>query len=178
MNEYEIREAWGRYLQELHPWKWWVTLTMRDVFDADSETGWNRLYPGWNKMGFGSAQKMWSEFYLEALDYTGDIGHAKHFQWVCVTEIQQQRGVPHIHALVGEFSQHVAVVRLWAWKRWGFNKIVPYNVSHRREWYIAKYLSKEVAYSKVEFSKGLKWKGGEVNESGYRKFESTQRSLL
>jgi len=111
-------------------WQWFVTMTFRDV--RPTQGNWTR--PGW-----AYASRAWSEF-------TGFVRPAVGaLVWVRAFELQVDRGVPHIHALVGGLdSVRWRPAADWLWKRYGFNRILEYDPELGASHYISKYVAKEL----------------------------------
>lgn len=128
----ELRQAWGDWLPSLAPWEWFVTMTLRDPAPNDR---------GWTKPGWASAKRAWNEFVGLARPPLGGL------TWVRMFEVQGWRGVPHIHALVGNCDPSVRRLDLvdWAWQRWGMTRVLEYDPSLGARFYLCKYVTKEVA---------------------------------
>ena len=67
--------------------------------------------------------------------------------WVRMFEIQKDRSVPHIHALVGRCDPAVRRMDLvdWAWRRWGMTRVLEYDPGLGASYYLCKYVTKELA---------------------------------
>lgn len=135
----ETKDAWGSWLTTLYSWDWFVTMTLKNpkgVF-------------GWDKPGFGSAKRAWRELCLCAQPALGSL------DWVRMFEIQQWRGVPHVHALVSGVDPTVRRMDLvdWAYDRWGISRIEKYNPHLGAGYYLCKYVTKELA--DIDFSENF-----------------------
>lgn len=139
-----VLQAWGKWLSTLAEWDWFVTLTMRDIIP-------DVRFPGWTRPGLRTARRMWSEF----VNYSA--GCLDLLKWCEIVEISKWRDVPHIHALVEKPGIDIDSARAWAWKNWGFNRIVQYDPKMGAGFYISKYLVKEI--SDIRFSENFKGGG-------------------
>ena len=83
----EVKQAWGNWLTGLAEWEWFVTMTFRDPPQLPGRGTWTK--PGW-----GYAKKAWREFQAVTMPAVDQR------KWVRCFEMQEWRGVPHIHALV------------------------------------------------------------------------------
>ena len=119
-------------MSSLADWEWFVTMTLRDP--PPNSRGWDR--PGW-----ASAKRAWRELVSAARPPLGELA------WVRMFEIQKDRSVPHIHALVGNCDPSVRRMDLvdWAWHRWGMTRVLEYNAELGASFYLAKYVTKDVA---------------------------------
>jgi len=134
----EVKQAWGNWLTEMAEWEWFVTMTFRDPPHLPGRGTWTK--PGW-----GYAKKAWREFQavtMPAVDRR---------RWVRCFEMQEWRGVPHIHALVAGVDPGIRRMDMvdWAWTNYGQARILPYDPSKGAGYYLCKYLSKEM--SDIEF---------------------------
>jgi len=134
----DIMQAWGSWLSGLAQWDWFVTLTFRDP----------PALPGrgtWTKPGFGYAKRAWDRFLAAIQPAIGDL------PWVRCFEMQEWRGVPHIHALVAGVDPTIRRMDMvdWCWLNYGMARILPYDPGLGAAHYLCKYLSKELA--DVEF---------------------------
>lgn len=129
-----LRQAWGDFLSGLADWEWFVTMTLRDP-RPDART------PDWTKPGWGTAKRAWRELAGLARPALGVL------EWVRMFELSRQRGVPHIHALVGNCDRSVRRLDLvdWAWERWGMTRVLEYDPQLGARFYLCKYVSKELA---------------------------------
>jgi len=96
----------------------------------------------------GHAKRAWREFQKPIQPLLGDL------IWVRCFEMQKERGVAHIHALVAGVQ---GVRRMdmvdWCYRQYGIARILPYNPKLGAGYYLCKYLTKEL--SDVEFSANL-----------------------
>lgn len=117
-------------------------MTLRGTKDK-GETG------TWTKPGWASAKRAWRELCNQAAPALGGL------TWARMFEIQQWRGVPHIHALVANTDASVRRMDLvdWAWNRWGITRVVEYNAELGARFYLCKYVTKQL--TDVEFSENL-----------------------
>jgi len=127
--EPELLQAWGEWISGLAEWQWFVTMTFRD--------------PGlstWTKPGWSFAKRAWREFLKRSQPGLGELA------WVRVFEIQSWRGVPHIHALVGNVDPSVRRMDLvdWSWKSFGMARILEYDAALGAQYYLCKYVTKEL----------------------------------
>lgn len=127
----ELRQAWGDWLSRLAPWEWFVTMTLRD---PPAGSTWTR--PGW-----ATAKRAWTELTGRARPALGELA------WVRMFEQQKGRGVPHIHALVGNCDPSVRRMDLvdWAWGRWGMTRVLEYDPKLGARFYLCKYVTKQMA---------------------------------
>jgi len=130
-----IKEAWGDWVTGLDRWEWFVTMTFRDP----------KIGGTWTKPGWGHAKRAWREFLKVMQPPLGTVG------WVRCFEMQKERGVPHIHALVSgtQGFRRMDMVD-WCYRQYGIARILPYNPKLGAGYYLCKYLTKELA--DVEFS--------------------------
>ena len=113
----------------------------------------------WTKPGYASAKRAWGEFTARARPALGEL------EWVRMFEIQHWRGVPHVHALVGNTDPSVRRLDLvdWAWGRWGIARVEEYNKELGARFYLTKYVTKRIA--DIEFSRNLGRDHSKHNES-------------
>jgi len=105
---------------------YYATLTLADP------RGEHRL--GYNKPGMGAAKLALRNLRRIFDSNTG----------VAVFEMQRNRGVPHVHALIE--SQAIVDTRWmneWFWDRHGMTRIEPYDASLGAVYYLGKYLFKD-----------------------------------
>lgn len=128
----KLSQAWGQWLSGLAEWDWFVTMTFKDP--APNSRGWTK--PGW-----ATAKRAWGEFLSQAQPTLGELA------WVRCFEIQGWRGVPHVHALVGNCDPSVRRLSLvdWAWDRWGMARVLEYDPELGARYYLGKYLVKGLA---------------------------------
>lgn len=129
-----VIQAWGQWLSELFQWDWFVTMTFRD---PPVDTPW-RL---WTKPGWAYAKRAWRGFVQAAQPALGQLA------WVRCFEIQRDRGVVHIHALVGNVDPSVRRMDMvdWAWERYGISRVLEYDPGQGAGYYLSKYLAKDLA---------------------------------
>lgn len=133
-----VKEAWGTWLSGLYPWDWWVTLTFRDPPVGGT----------WTRPGWSFAKKGWRAFEKRVRPSLGPLAYVRAF------EIQEWRGAPHIHALVGGLDDtRYAPARDWWWEYFGIASIEEYNPELGAGFYVSKYVSKELG--DIEFSNNL-----------------------
>jgi len=74
--------------------------------------------------------------------------------WVRVFELQRDRGVPHIHALVGGLdSLRYGEVGRFMFERYGYTRILEYDPALGATYYLTKYVTKELG--DIEFSPSI-----------------------
>jgi hypothetical protein len=134
--EIEVKDATGKFLTEIYPWDWFITLTLKNP----------RGVFGWTKPGYASAKKAWRELVIQAQPALGQLA------WVRFFEIQPWRGVPHIHALMAGVDPSVRRMDVvdWAYDRWGITRVEKYNPHLGAGYYLCKYVTKELA--DIDFS--------------------------
>lgn len=143
----DLKQAWGGWLTELGDqvggWDWWATMTFRDRPAAD-------IARGWTKVGVNYANRAWRGFMNELRACRG-IGEPT---WVRGMEYQSWRGVPHYHALLGGVKD-LRRDDAWQWwfKRYGINRILPYDRELGAGFYLCKYVVKELG--DIQFSDNL-----------------------
>ncbi len=142
-DEYEIKQAWGEWIEGLAEWRIFVTLTMRDRLRGDGE----KYSPG-----ILAARRMWAHYSQWLRKFTSDV------EWVTVYELQRGREVFHTHSLVGGpfergIEKAIAESRKVAWDMWGFNRIEEYKKGVGATGYLGRYLVK--AGGDVDYSPGL-----------------------
>lgn len=130
LNRTDVRRAWGDWLHEIGGWQWFVTLTFRDP---------KPISGNWTKPGFAYADRAW-------LDFASFVRPAVGFlEWVRLFELQKDRGVPHVHALVkGLDDTRYKPASQFAWQRFGFNRILEYKPELGATHYITKYVVKDL----------------------------------
>ena len=127
----DLKQVWGEWLTGLADWEWFVTMTFRDPPAGTT----------WTKPGWGYAKRAWREFSqvtMAALDGR---------KWVRCFEMQRERGVPHIHALVAGVDPAIRRMTMvdWCWVNYGMARILPYDPTKGAGYYLCKYLTKELA---------------------------------
>jgi len=137
----DLKQAWGAWISGLANWDWYATLTFRDPEPEE-------LARGYTKRGWGYAVKAYKRF-VEALPAPLGVGH-----WVRMFEYQQERGVPHVHALLSGV-QDLRRDEAWSWwfQRYGLARILPYDNKLGAGYYLCKYVTKELG--DVKFSDSL-----------------------
>lgn len=127
----ELKQAWGEWLTGLAPWEWFVTMTFRDPRPAAGT---------WTKPGWGYAKRAWGDF-RRAIQ--GPLGEPT---WVRCFELQKWRGVPHIHALVGNLDPALRRMDMvdWCWDRYGMARVLPYDPGLGAGYYLCKYVTKDL----------------------------------
>lgn len=136
----ENKKAWGEWLSKFN-WQWFVTMTLRNPVE---------FVANWTKPGFATAKRAWREFEACARPALDNM------YWVRFFEMQRWRGVPHIHALVGNVDESVRRMDLvdWAYGKWGIARVEVYNSSLGAAFYVCKYVSKQLA--DIDFSGGFR----------------------
>lgn len=126
----EVLDAWGKWLGGLAEWQWFVTMTFRDPRPSSGH---------WTRPGWAYANRAWQDFCSFTRPAVGAL------VWVRAFEMQMDRGVPHIHALVGGLdSVRWLDASAYLWKRYGFNRILEYDPKLGACHYICKYVVKEL----------------------------------
>ena len=126
-SKLELCENWQSYLRDFANWKWFLTLTTRDILTRDQiEHLWFYLVRVMNSDLFGH-------------HYTRIVGHS-YFSY-CVGFEYQQRGALHLHALVDQNINLNLVHAVWK-KMAGFAWVRPVDDLGRAVDYLAKYVSK------------------------------------
>jgi len=130
-NSQALKQAWGHWLTGLAEWEWFVTMTFRDPRPAAGT---------WTKPGWGYAKGAWNAF-RKAIQ--GPLGEPA---WVRCFELQPWRGVPHIHALVGNVDPAIRRMDMvdWCWDRYGMARVLPYDPGQGAGYYLCKYVAKEL----------------------------------
>ncbi len=136
----ELKQAWGEWISGLSEWEWFVTMTFRDPRPAAGT---------WTKPGWGYAKGAWRAFIKVIQPALGEL------TWVRCFELQHWRGVPHIHALVGNSDPAIPwrQMKEWCWQNYGMARVLPYDPALGASFYICKYVTKELG--DIEFSGGL-----------------------
>ncbi len=134
----QAKQEWGDWLSGLAEWEWFVTMTLRDPEELARAT------PGlatWTRPGWASAKRAWRDFAGMARPALGALS------WVRMFETQRDRGVPHIHALVGNTDPTVRRLDLvdWCFRRWGITRVLEYDARLGASFYLCKYVTKDVA---------------------------------
>lgn len=124
-------DAFGEWLEGLGPWQWFVTRTLGTPVDA-----------GFTKVGVGTARQCLRDLLVRT----------RASRFACVFEMQQDRGVPHLHALLGGcrgIDGNIESLR--DTELWGFSRWKAYKRGAGAPAYLGKYLAKDI----VEFYVGL-----------------------
>ncbi len=139
-TNHDLKQAWGDWMSGLADWQWFVTMTLRDPKISGTT---------WTKPGWASGKRAWVEFQNRARPALGEL------TWARMFELTRDRGVPHIHALVGNTDPTVRRMDLvdWAWNRWGIARVLEYDPQLGARFYLCKYVTKEL--SDIEFSPDL-----------------------
>ncbi len=117
-------EAFGDWVEGRGPWQWFVTRTLGTPVDM-----------GCTKMGLGTARRCLRDLLIRS----------EAVRFVAVFEMQDERGVPHLHALLGgcrSIDGNVEGARdmsLWGIARWK-----AYKREAGAPAYLGKYLAKDV----------------------------------
>jgi hypothetical protein len=144
----ELKRAWGVWADEVGQRKggydWYATLTFRDRTPAEQKAG-------WTKVGWSYSRKACDTF----LRHLGEEKGLQDTWWLRCREIQQDRGVPHYHALIGGVKD-LRRDEAWSWwfERYGFARILPYESQLGASFYLCKYVTKDMG--DVEFSQNLR----------------------
>lgn len=120
----EANDAFGQWLEGRGPWQWFVTRTLGKPVDM-----------GYTKAGLGTARRCLRDLLVR----TG--AH----RFVCVFEMQEDRGVPHLHALLGGcrgIDGNVEVKR--DFELWGIARWKAFKRDAGAPAYLGKYLSKDI----------------------------------
>jgi len=149
---HDERGIWGRWIDEVGSrrggWELFATLTYDDrkIF----KNGKDYALGGWNQIGEGYAVRSCDEW----LTAVGEIHGLHDIHWFRAMEYQKGRGVPHWHIFVGGVGD---IRRTELWSEWysenGFARILPYEADKGAQFYVCKYVSKELG--RVEFSRNL-----------------------
>ena len=134
----EVKQAWGEWLKGMAEWEWFVTMTFRNPPHLPGRATYTA--PGW-----AYAKGAWRKF----LALTPPA--IEPLTWVRCFEMQEDRNVPHIHALVAGIAPGIRRMDLvdWAWVNYGMARILPYDPTKGADYYLCKYFSKEL--SDIEF---------------------------
>lgn len=120
-----LRESWATFLNNFN-WDWWVTLTFRD------------------KQTTNSANRKWN-VWLKGLENERDnkVGYFR------VTELQRLRNNIHFHALMLNLRGIRRLTWMDEWDRIaGFARIYPYKKNKGANYYLCKYVTKQIAEHK------------------------------
>lgn len=120
----EANEAFGAWIEGRGPWQWFVTRTLGKPTDV-----------GFTKQGIGVARRCLRDLLVRT--------NATRF--VCVFEMQEDRGVPHLHALLGgcrALDGNIEVAR--DFELWGIARWKAFKREAGAPAYLGKYLAKDV----------------------------------
>jgi hypothetical protein len=134
-----LSASWGNFLEELGSevggWDWFATMTFRDPD--------NPQYPNWTKPGWSYAQRALRHW---ADQLSSDRLGKSQPVWVAMMEYQHWRGVPHWHALVARTGDERRMDWVdWWYEHYGIARVLEYDHNLGARYYLAKYLTKEVA---------------------------------
>ena len=134
-----LKAAWGDFLQEigndLDGYDWFCTFTFRDPADP-KRPNWTK--PGWNYAH--TALRRWNDAMMTSM-----FPHSAPY-WIAMMEYQHWRGVPHWHLLVGGTQDERRMDWVdWWFREYGIARILPYQAELGARFYLAKYLTKEMA---------------------------------
>jgi len=103
----------------------------------------------WTKPGWTYAKHAFRDFLAAVQPVLGAAQYGYR-----MFELQKERGVPHIHALLSspELPRRDEAWAWW-WKQYGFARILPYDHRLGARYYLCKYITKDIA--DIEFSPGL-----------------------
>ena len=135
----ELKQAWGEWLSGLADWELFCMLTFRDPEGQGT----------WTKPGFATAKRAWGKFIAAAQPALGELSYVSMF------EMQHWRGVPHIHALVGNVDKALRRMDLvdFGNKNFGYTRVYEYEAEKGAAYYLCKYVTKDIA--DIEFSRNL-----------------------
>jgi hypothetical protein len=123
-----VRDAWTRFIGQLEPFDWYLTLTFRDeVHPEQANRRYNRFIRQINESLFG---RRWRE-------------KGQGIYHVCAIEYQR-RGVLHFHTLMGGGVwklRRLTYMDLWD-KDNGYARIESYNPNLGAKGYLSKYVSR------------------------------------
>lgn len=157
MKGNELTAAWGDFVSEVGErkggWNLYATLTFRERTREQMATGWTKVGAVYANKSFGK--------WLSVVRELGDSwrwrvasGKSDGVFWFKALENTRDRGVPHVHALVGGVE---GVRRAECWSAWfeeyGFARVLPYDERLGARFYLCKYVTKELG--EVEFSRNL-----------------------
>ncbi len=123
-----LREQWESYVRDFADWKFFITLTFRDVVTRDqSEHLWRFLVQVMNQELYGN-------------HYVRIVGHS-YFSYVVGHE-HQKRGALHLHALVDQRVHFSLIHSVWN-KVAGYAWVEPVTDLARAVAYVSKYVVKD-----------------------------------
>lgn len=120
----ESNEAFGRWIEGRGPWQWFVTRTLRDD-----------VTKGFSQPGVGTARRCLRDLLVRT----------QATRFACVFELQHDRGVPHLHALLGGckgIDGNIEVSRDFT--KWGIARWKVFKRGAGAPAYLGKYLVKDV----------------------------------
>lgn len=137
----QVKEAFGEWLNKWD-WDWFVTLTLANPPEEEqrrgySQRGWTYLWKLWEK----------TTLLLDAGYFEGTPTRHEGFRWFAGLELQQ-RGVPHLHALIGGGGLELLRwndIRGYLWEHGGFNKWEAYDDRRGAAYYLTKYVTKDLS---------------------------------
>lgn len=137
-------ESWGDFLDNNWAWEWFFSLTFKN---AIGEWGADRRFHTWMKF------------------LRRRISHR--IEFVRVIEYQQ-RGVPHYHGFALNTDGYRRLTAKDAWERLGhgYARVLPYDCRRRANYYLAKYVAKDLEWGSIVFSRSLRrfQKGSQVKD--------------
>lgn len=116
--------AFGEWIEGRGPWQWFVTRTLGKPVDM-----------GFSKAGLGSARRCLRDLLVRT----------EAVRVAAVFEMQEERGVPHLHALLGGcrgINGGIEVAR--DFELWGIARWKAFKRGAGAPAYLGKYLGKEV----------------------------------
>ena len=147
----ELSDSWGAWLDALTDWDWFLTMTFDDKLISGGGT--------YTKPGWAYAKRAFNEFLKASRPAIDDR------KWVRVFEIQRDRGIPHIHALLTESvdsPRRMAMVD-GCKANFGIAGIFQYQSGLGAAHYLGKYLVKDHGAAKdnfdIDFSETLDIEG-------------------
>lgn len=129
----ELKQAWGDWLDDLGAWQMFATLTLRDPPG----------YQGtWTKPGWRTAKRARGDFMSQCAGPLGQPYAVWCWEW------QHDRGVPHLHGLVGGVGPEVRRMDLvdHMYSRWGIARVLRYDPTLGARFYLCKYITKELTH--------------------------------
>lgn len=120
----ESNDAFGRWIEGRGPWQWFVTRTLGKPVDM-----------GFTRQGLGTARRCLRDL----------LTRTQATRVACVFEMQEDRGVPHLHALLGgckAIDGNVEVSRDFS--LWGIARWKAFKREAGAPAYLGKYLAKDV----------------------------------
>ncbi len=121
-----VKDEFGDWIEGMAEWRWFVTRTLRDGLTT----------VGFTKPGFGVARAALRDL----------VVHTQASSFVSVFEMQHERGVPHLHALLAGCR---AVVGGAEQERdyllWGMSRYKVYSNGGGASRYLGKYLTKDIS---------------------------------